>query len=80
MINLHYIRAAIEANTGKHLSLEEVRELLIEEGLVSKKKADREAVIFRGYDEFYWSDGFGREAEKEIDQEEGLPENYVPGS
>lgn len=80
MINLHYIRAAIEANTGKRLSLEEVRTLLVEEGLITQKRADRDAVIFRGYNEFFWSDGFGREADGEIDDEEGLPDNYVPGS
>ena len=35
MINLVYIRAAIQAKTGKRLPLERVRELLVEEGLIT---------------------------------------------
>jgi hypothetical protein len=52
-INLIYIRAAIEANTGVRLSLERTREYLVEEGLITQRQADEEAAIFRGYGEFY---------------------------
>jgi hypothetical protein len=53
-INLYYIRAAIEQATGvTGLSLERVRELLIEEKLISKAEAYKYATIFQGYDEFY---------------------------
>ena len=52
-INLIYIRAAIEAATGVSLKLEEVRQYLLEEGLITPKQAKKEATIFRGYGEFY---------------------------
>ena len=55
-INLIYIRAAIEANTGVRLSLERTREYLVEEGLITQRQADEEAGIFRGYTEFYNED------------------------
>jgi len=80
LINLVYIRAAIEANTGKRLSLERVRELLVEEGLITKKQAETEAVIFRGYGDLYWTDIPTTDVEDSLDDQEGLPDNYVPGS
>tara|TARA_B100000035_G_scaffold68160_1_gene55711 strand:- start:20205 stop:20462 length:258 start_codon:yes stop_codon:yes gene_type:complete len=52
-INLHYIRAAIEANTGQTLSFKEIRELLIEEGLVTERQLKYFSQDFRGYGEFY---------------------------
>lgn len=53
-VNLHYIRAAIEENTGVYgLSLEQVREYLIEEGLLTRSEAMVRAHIFNGYDEFF---------------------------
>jgi hypothetical protein len=53
-INLHYIRAAIEANTGVYgLSLERVRQYLVEEGLLTPDEARKYAPIFNGYDEFF---------------------------
>ena len=52
-INLIYIKAAIQAATGVSLSLEEVRQYLLEEGLRTPKQAKKEATIFRGYGEFY---------------------------
>lgn len=55
-INLHYIRAAIEANTGVRLSLERTRDLLIEEGLITKAQARKHAKIFRGYSEYFDSE------------------------
>tara|TARA_R100001510_G_C7648190_1_gene205490 strand:+ start:1239 stop:1532 length:294 start_codon:yes stop_codon:yes gene_type:complete len=52
-INLIYIKAAIEAATGVSLTLKEVRQYLLEEGLITPKQAKKEATIFRGYSEFY---------------------------
>jgi len=53
-VNLHYVRAAIEENTGVYgLSLEQVRQYLIEEGLITVEQARKYAPIFTGYDEFF---------------------------
>jgi len=52
-INLHYIRAAIEANTGHRLKLDRVRELLVEEGLITQSQADKNAQTFTGYSDFF---------------------------
>ena len=52
-INLIYIRAAIQAATGVTLTLKEVRQYLLEEGLITPSQAKKEATIFRGYSEFY---------------------------
>jgi len=57
-INLIYIRAAIEANTGVKLSLEEVRQYLIEEKLITPSQARKHAQIFRGYSEYYDSEDY----------------------
>lgn len=56
MINLIYIRAAIRERTGKELSLETVRDLLLEEGLITKRQAEDEDLIFRGYAEYFETD------------------------
>jgi hypothetical protein len=50
-MNIIYIRAAIEEATGIKLKLEEVKEYLLSEGLVTEAKAKH--LIFRGYSEFY---------------------------
>lgn len=55
-INLIYIRAAIEANTGIRLSLDRVRTLLFEEGLITRSQAANNARNFEGYGEFYNAD------------------------
>ena len=52
-INLIYIRAAIEANTGIRLSLPDVRRYLVEENLITTNQAQNNSKEFRGYDEFY---------------------------
>ena len=49
MINLVYIRAAIRERTGQELSLERVRDLLFEEGLITKAQAADEDLIFKNY-------------------------------
>lgn len=61
VINLIYIRAAIEANTGVKLSLEQVRQYLVEEGLISQRQAQTKAPIFNGYAEYFASDDFAIE-------------------
>lgn len=53
MINLIYIRAAIRERTGQELSLERVRDLLLEEGLITPAQAADDNLIFRGYAEFF---------------------------
>lgn len=50
-MNLHYIRAAIFENTGVNLSLERTRDILIEEGMLTRSQANR--MIFTGYGELY---------------------------
>jgi|TARA_R110000796_G_scaffold56214_1_gene130437 hypothetical protein len=52
-VNLYYVRAAIEANTGIRLSLRKTKQYLIEEKLIP---AGADASEFRGYSEFYWTD------------------------
>lgn len=76
MINLHYIRAAIEAATGIHLTLPEVRTYLVEEGLITQKQADEDAQLFTGYDELYEYDDASTYQE-EYDVEMGLPDTYI---
>jgi len=50
-LNIHYIRAAIEQRTGIRLDLDEVRDLLVEEKLITPARASH--VIFKGYSDFY---------------------------
>lgn len=52
-VNLYYVRAAIEANTGIRLSLKDTRRYLVEEGMITENEDAHE---FRGYSEYYWSD------------------------
>jgi len=72
-INLYYIRAAIEANTGKTLSFQEIRDLLVEEGLVTERQLKRFSQDFRGYGEFYEDAPATREVPAdEIEELDGL--------
>lgn len=68
VINLVYIRAAIEANTGVRLPLKLVRRYLVEEGLISHTDARTKAPIFRDYREYFKTEDFSRLHEE---QEEG---------
>ena len=79
IINLVYIRA-IEANTGIRLKLPEVRQYLLEEGLITPKQADTEADIFSGYGDLYWTDIPTVNIEDDYDELEGLPDHFLPGS
>ena len=76
MINLIYIGAAIEAKTGQRLSFERIRELLVEEGLITQKQADEDAQDFKGYDELFAYDS--ADTEKDSSQDEGLPDKITP--
>lgn len=73
MINLHYIRAAIEAATGVRLTLPEVRTYLLEEGLITQKQAEEDAAIFTGYGDLYEFDDASKYRE-DLDLEMGLPD------
>ena len=53
MVNLIYIRAAIQQETGKILPLDEIIDLLVDEGLITEQQAQDENLIFRGYEEFF---------------------------
>jgi hypothetical protein len=78
VINLIYIRAAIEANTGQRLSLERVRQLLVEEGLITPSQARDHAQIFTGYGDFFSFDAAETRATPIVDDQEGLPDEEVP--
>tara|TARA_R100001460_G_scaffold67037_2_gene107348 strand:+ start:444 stop:680 length:237 start_codon:yes stop_codon:yes gene_type:complete len=56
LINLIYIRAAIRERTGRELTLEAVRDYLLQEKLITPAEAADENLIFRGYDEFFETD------------------------
>jgi hypothetical protein len=73
MINLYYIRAAIEAATGITLPLPRVRELLVEEGIITQRQADEEAREFIDYNEFYAYDAADTSTDDK-DFLEGLPD------
>lgn len=55
-VNLVLIRAAIREHTGQELSLERVRDLLLEEGLITPSQAKDPDLIFRGYGEYFETD------------------------
>lgn len=52
-VNLHYIRAAVEARTGIRLTLKKVRQYLISERLLTPAQARKYAQVFNGYQDFY---------------------------
>jgi len=73
-INLIYIRAAVEAATGQRLKLDEIRTLLVEEGLITAAQAKKHAQIFRGYSEYYDYDENGDPIGS--DRSEGSPNEH----
>jgi len=78
MINLHLIRAAIEAATGQRLPLETIRTLLVEEGLITQRQADEDAKTIFSYDQLFEMER--AEVEVDLDPEMGLPDTVLPGS
>lgn len=53
--NLYYIRAAIQARTGQVLKFSKIRQLLLEEGLVSQQELDQNPMAkeFDGYGRYF---------------------------
>jgi len=51
-INLHYIRAAILANTGVDLGFDKIKKLLVEEKLITQSQASK-IKILKNYNEYY---------------------------
>jgi len=76
MINLIYIRAAIEQATGQRLTLARVRELLVEEGLITARQAAEKATIFSGYNDFFHYDASTKD-ERDKSLTEGLPDTLI---
>jgi hypothetical protein len=76
VVNLHYVRAAIEANTGQRLRFSEIRRLLVDEGLLTARQAQEEARAFEGYGSLYSTESFDRREEPRIDTTEGLPDDW----
>ena len=53
--NLYYIRAAIKERTGQTLKFDKIRQLLLEEGLISKKELEDNPLAkeFDGYGRYF---------------------------
>lgn len=78
MVNLIYIRAAIQQATGKVLPLEDIVDLLVDEGLITQQQAEDENLIFRGYAEFFETEEAAttiEQADHYIDREEDYGED-----
>ncbi len=56
MLNLYYIRAAIQQKTGQILEFERIRQLLVEEKLITKKELDANPLAheFTGYGRYFF--------------------------
>lgn len=50
-MNLHYIRAAIEAHTGVSLTIDETKAYLLSEGMATENDLNR--YTFKGYAQYY---------------------------
>ena len=57
-LNLYYIRAAIQERTGQILKFDRIRQLLLEEGLISAEELENNpsAKEFDGYGRFFYSE------------------------
>lgn len=53
--NLYYIRAAIQERTGQVLTFDRIRQLLLEEGLISQRELDDNPMAqeFDGYGRYF---------------------------
>ena len=76
-INLIYIRAAIEKHTGQRLKLDYIRQLLIEEGLISQSQAKNHAQSFSGYTQLDTDDLFKRCSSAEYTHQTTLPDDVA---
>jgi len=56
--NLYYIRAAIQERTGQVLKFEHIRQLLLEEGLISSGELERNPLSkeFGGYGRYFFTE------------------------
>jgi len=72
MINLIYIRAAIEAATGVRVSLDETRQLLLEEGLITRKQYNNDCYSGVDYGSLFEYDASDVNKQP-LDLVEGLP-------
>jgi hypothetical protein len=72
MINIIYIRAAIEAATGVRVSLERTRELLLEEGLITPKQYRNDCFMGVDYSSLYEFDS-ADVSQQSLDLVEGIP-------
>lgn len=52
-VNLHYIRAAIEARTGRCLTFNQIRRYLVEEKLLTPAQARKFARVITSYSSFH---------------------------
>ena len=64
-INLHYIRAAILANTGVDLEFNEIKKLLVEEKLITQSQASK-IKILKNYNEYYDDYTTGRSSSSSV--------------
>jgi|TARA_R110002153_G_scaffold52177_4_gene146337 hypothetical protein len=57
-MNLYYIRAAIRENTGQVLTFAKIRQLLLEEGLISQSEIDQNPMAkeFEGYGRYFYTE------------------------
>jgi hypothetical protein len=77
MINIHYIRAAIQQATGIKLTLDRTRELLVEEGLITQRQSDAVGKkVVTSYATYYgdYSTPTDVDGPYDLDTEMGLPE------
>lgn len=72
MINIIYIRAAIEAATGIRVSLEDTRQLLLEEGLITRKQYHNNCYMGVDYGSLFEYDASDVNKQT-LDLVEGLP-------
>jgi len=56
--NLYYIRAAIQQRTGQVLKFDRIRQLLLEEGLISEQELDANPLSkeFGGYGRYFFTE------------------------
>jgi hypothetical protein len=72
-MNMYYIRAAIRENTGQVLTFAKIRQLLLEEGLISQAEIDHNPMAkeFEGYGRYFYTE----ECSVDIPTN---PEIYIP--
>lgn len=71
--NLYYIRAAIQERTGQVLTFDHIRQLLLEEGLISQRELDDNPMAqeFDGYGRYFATEDCSVEVPLE-------PKRFIP--